>query len=116
MCVEDYSHRFTAEQLEVTLQGNIYQRDSTSAPYYFAVWSRGSGDPYVFRTLDAFRSMTGQDRNSRLLEGRQAVFSDGRAVADVRSLTASVAQPLPSRIAVLVGRPTNHKHLGAWFD
>jgi len=116
VCVEDYSHRFTAEQLQVTLQGNIYQRDSTSAPYYFAVWSRGSGDPYVFRTLDAFRSMTGQDRNSRLLEGRQAVFSDGRAVADVRSLTASVAQPLPSRIAVLVGRPTNHKHLGAWFD
>ena len=118
VCVEDYSHRFTAEQLQVTLQGNIYQRQSANSPYWFAIWSRGSinPNPYVFTSIQAFRTTTNQDRNSRLLEGQPAVSPNGRAVPSVRALTSSVAQPLPTRIAVLVGRRTNHKHLGAWFD
>lgn len=118
VCVEDYSHQYTAEQLKVTLQGNVYQRNSSNAPYLFAIWSRGSlhRDPSVFTSLTAFRTATGQDRNSQLLQGQPAVWASGRPVAAVSSMSASVAEPIPERIAILVNRPTNTRHLGAWFD
>ena len=53
LCVEDYSKQLTAEQMQVTALGNVYQRPTTSSPTWVAVWSTGAGNPKVFTTLAA---------------------------------------------------------------
>ncbi|MBA3398910.1 MAG: right-handed parallel beta-helix repeat-containing protein [Acidimicrobiia bacterium] len=116
VCVEDYSRRFTAEQLQVSLDNNVYQRPTSTSPYWFAVWSRGTVvNPYVFTTLSWFRSATGRDRASRLVQGDPIVFPDGAARPRLREMTADVATGITPRIADETGRSVGTRYLGAWF-
>lgn len=67
VCVEDHSHRFSANQLDIDLDGNRYYRSSVSRPAWVAVWSRGPGNPEVFTSLADFRKRTGQEVHGREL-------------------------------------------------
>lgn len=116
LCVEDYSHEFTAEQMRVRANGNVYQRDNRQTPLWLAVWSRGPGDPAVYQTLAAFRKATGQDSRSISLVGTEAVTSSGLATRAVGQSAPAVAIPLPSAIASLVGQPAGAKHLGSFVQ
>jgi nitrous oxidase accessory protein NosD len=114
LCVEDYSGRFTAEQMGVTSKGNVYQRNSNVAPGWAFVWSRGTGDPDVYDTLSQFRDATGQEDPGTLLNGTRAVTADDGLTSAVRALEPSVAQPVPSWVAQMVGASAGDHHLGAW--
>lgn len=114
VCVEDYSHARSGEQMKVKLDGNVYQRASESSPRWFAVWSRGAGDPSVHDTLEQFQAATGQEGSSLGLTG-SAVFADGWSLAEnVASMQPAIALPLPGTLASLVGESTGERSLGAW--
>ncbi|MDQ6642432.1 MAG: right-handed parallel beta-helix repeat-containing protein, partial [Actinomycetota bacterium] len=68
VCVEDYSHVFSAEQMQVRLRTNIYNR-TTGWPTWFAIWSRGPGNPAVYASLSAFQAASGQDGGSYSFDG-----------------------------------------------
>lgn len=115
VCVEDYSRQYTAEQLRVSLQGNVYQRDTTSKPSTVIVWARGSANPATFSSLAAFTASTGQESRGLALDGVEAVGADGTITSRVSSVQSSVAEPLASEIAALIGQPAGTKRLGAFL-
>lgn len=114
LCVEDYSHEFSAEQMRVRAEGNVYQRDRAGDPRWVAVWSRGKGDPSVYTSLTGFRSATGQERDSLEIVGSEAVGRNAGPRAPVTRAVARVAQPLPADAARLAGQTPGVRYLGAF--
>ncbi len=114
LCVEDYSSsgKRSAEQMQVTAVGNVYNRPSGSAPTWLVVWSRGGTNPAVFTTLSAFRTGSGQEATGQSVDGPAVVTASGVPTSALPS--AGSAQALPADIAALVGQAAGTKHLGAW--
>ena len=115
LCVEDYSGRFSADELGVSASGNVYARTDRNDPTWMVVWSQGRGNPDVFTSLDAFKSATGQEERGLEVTGRPAVTAGLRTTSEVRATTAKVAVPLPAALARDLGREPGATHLGAWF-
>ncbi|RKS90034.1 parallel beta helix pectate lyase-like protein [Microbacterium sp. AG790] len=99
LCVEDYSHRFAASELNIRSDGNIFQRTGALQPAWLVVWSRGAANmnPFVFTTLEEYRTTTGQDVHSISIEGRPVTTVTGSLLGDVPRV--GVAQPRPPRAA-----------------
>lgn len=114
LCVEDYSHQQSAEQMGIVTNGNVYQRTVASQPSWAIVWSRGAGNPAVYTSVASWTAATGQDRHSLVLDGTAALTVLRAPLARVTAAVATVAQPLPSNIAGLVGRAFGTRALGAW--
>lgn len=114
LCVEDYSHQYSAAQLKITTDGNVYQRPSATAPSWAVIWSRGAGDPAVYTTFAAFTAATGQEAHSLALDGVAALAGKLQLAPGVSAAADQVAQPLPSAVASLIGQPAGVRHLGAW--
>jgi len=114
LAVEDYSHWHSAEQMGITLTGNVYQRTSAGSPTWLIVWSRGAGDPAVFNSLAQFTAATGQDRTSRSFDGQDVLSAGFAPLPLVTSLTSALAQPLPAATAALTGEPAGSLRIGAW--
>ncbi len=114
LCVQDYTHRFTAEALDIRTNGNAYQRSTSRTPSRLVLWSRGAGAPALFATIPDFRSATGQEASHLALTGKRAVTSTFHPTAVVRRRAHQVAQPLPADIAAACGRSTGARWLGAW--
>lgn len=113
LCVEDYTHDRSAEQMGVRVEGNVYRRREPNAPSWVVVWSSGRQNPYVYTDLAPFRRTSGQERYGRLVADALVRY-DGRPTARLRSMTAGVARPLPSSVAPLVKRSAGTRHLGHW--
>ncbi|MDQ1583766.1 MAG: hypothetical protein QOF36_1820, partial [Microbacteriaceae bacterium] len=115
VCVEDYGHQLSAEQMRISNNGNVYQRTSTSSPTWAAIWSRGAGDPAVYTSIGAYKTATGQDARSIALDVTPAVVAGGwQLTSAVDAQTGAIALPLPSNIATLVGQPASTVHIGIW--
>lgn len=114
LCVEDYSGRWTAEELGIDANGNVYQRPRASAPQWVVVWSRGAGDPAVFTSVRDFEIATGRERQHLDLVGTAAVTPSLRPSPLVRSRQSAVAVALARRPARMLDRPPGTRHIGAW--
>ncbi|MFB9798467.1 nitrous oxide reductase family maturation protein NosD [Arthrobacter citreus] len=117
LCVEDYSREFTAEQLRVTAQGNVYHRVNAQQPSWAVVWSGGKSNASVYTGIAAFRAATGQEKTHLELTGPSPLapntFAANRTVQDQ---AGAVAVPLPASIAGLAGQPSGARHLGAFTN
>jgi len=115
LCVEDYTDRFTAEQIGVRASGNVYQRAAADRPRWAVVWSRGAGNPATFDTVAEFRQRTGQEARHLELVGTRAVTASYRPTTAVRKRTG-IAEPTPTRLARIARVRAGGQHLGAWVD
>ena len=114
VCVEDYSRMFTGAQMVSATNGNLYQRDSSSAPKWFGVWSRGTiVNPAVFNTLTEFSASTGQERASRLVEGSSVVTPRFQLDPTFAAAQGGTAQAVPSAVAQVSHLNAGSKLLGA---
>ena len=75
LCVEDYSHQQSAEQMKITSNGNVFQRPNAIQPTWAVVWSRGAGNPMVYNKISEYVAATGQDRNSISVDSGQVVLT-----------------------------------------
>jgi hypothetical protein len=116
LCVEDYSHQETAAQMKISANGNVYNRQSASAPTWLTVWSAGAGNPNVYTTLAAFKAATGQEARSREYTGSTVVLGSGDLDSAVQDIAPSIALGLPGTVAGAIGRSSGAVHLGAWND
>ncbi len=114
LCVEDYSHQRSAQQMQINSNGNVFQRTSTAKPIWLVVWSRGAGNPAVYTKLGDYVAATGQDRQSLSIDSGQALSGVATPLATVTAAAARVAQPLPPAVATLLGKPAGSLTLGAW--
>ena len=80
LCAEDFSNKESAESMRIKLNGNVYNRTSSSAPTLLTVWSRGSTSPATFTTLAGFKSGTGQESRGREYTGSAVVSASGAAI------------------------------------
>ncbi|GAA4422114.1 hypothetical protein GCM10023169_16030 [Georgenia halophila] len=115
LCVEDFSGRWTAAEMDVTALGNVYQRPDDTSPRWIVVWSRRNEDPYVFRSVAAFRRTVYQEDTGAELTGISALSEGLQPLPVLERLDGYVAQPLPEELAELVGRPEGDRHLGTWI-
>lgn len=117
LCVEDYSREFTAEQLRVTAQGNVYHRVNAQQPGWAVVWSGGKSNARVYTGIAAFRAATGQEKTHLEITG-PSPLAPGTLIANrtVQDQAGAVAVPLPAPIAGLAGQPTGARHLGAFTN
>ena len=76
LCVEDFSGRWTAAEMDVTALGNVYHRASASAPKWIVVWARRSKDPYVFRSVSQFSRTAHQEDSGVMYTGRPILTDD----------------------------------------
>lgn len=109
LCVQDATHQRTAEQMNVTANGNVYNRVSATSPAALVAWSTGAGIQN-FPSLAAFQAATGQDRVSVAMDGPSVVDGNGKLVS---SLPTTLAQPLPAAVAATVGLPAGTRQVGA---
>ena len=119
LCVEDFSHRFSAGQLRIVTDGNVYQRPSRTQPRWLVVWSRGPGDPARYETMlgeGGLRVNTGQERIGRVLNGDPALTDLLKPTSLVKSLVPSTAYPRPRWLAEALGVGTGGRYLGAWLS
>lgn len=114
LCVEDYSNRFSAAQLHVSADANVYQRQSSDAPRWLVVWSRGKGDPAVFTTLQQMQTATGQERQGQMLTGTAAVVGSYAPADMVNALALRTAYGAPGWVADAAHVSPGAKRLGSW--
>ncbi len=114
LCVEDYSHQFSAEQMKVTAQGNVYHRVTSAAPRWSVVWSNGASNPSVFTTAAHFRRATGQGGGFLEMTGTSPLGAGYMPTMAVKSKAFSVAVPLPASLAANAGLTSGVRHLGAF--
>lgn len=114
LCVEDYSHERSAGQMNVTSNGNVYQRISSSSPEWLVVWSKGVGNPAVYKTLPEFTAATGQDKTSYAVDGTPVLVDRKTLTSSVSSMTETIAQPLTASVALIVGKPAGTRHIGVF--
>jgi len=108
LAVEDYTYTRSAEQMRISSDGNVYLRDSASAPGSVVLWAQGTSKPRAFSTVSSFAAATGQEAHSLSQDGV------GKPSPITPATTATTAQPLPAAIAVAIGRPVGERHLGAY--
>lgn len=114
LCVEDFTGRMDAGDLDLTVAGNLYHRPDSQSPKWLMVWASGQKDPYVFRSLAQFSKTVGRTDPGRLLTGAPVLTSTLEALPAVRRLDSSVASPIPAPLASRAGVPDGEQHLGAW--
>lgn len=113
LCVEDYSQQMSAEQMRVSSDANMYQRNDTSSPRWIAVWERaGTTAPFVFTRLADLTKATRQEVRGREFVGTPVLDSAGRTLSSIQGLASSLAEPMPSQIAAAIGWTTGTKALG----
>ncbi|WP_055810980.1 right-handed parallel beta-helix repeat-containing protein [Leifsonia sp. Root112D2] len=113
LCIEDYSHQYSAAQMQVSSDGNIYQRPSANAPTWLVVWSQSAGNPSVYNSLSQFTAATGQESHSRAFDSANAVKATV-LTPQASAFVSAVALPLPANVAGLVGQSAGTRHLGTW--
>ncbi|WP_349899818.1 right-handed parallel beta-helix repeat-containing protein [Parafrigoribacterium soli] len=114
LCVEDYSHERSAQQMHVTANGNVYQRVDAAHPNWAVVWSRGTGNPAVYTSVSEFSKATGQEKNNVAVDGAAVLRGLSTLTSRVTSEVQRVARPLPAAIGKVVGESSGAQHLGAW--
>ena len=115
LCVEDYSRKESAEQMNITTNGNIYNRASTASPSWLSIWSRGTSNPSVFTSLAAMRSATGQETRGREHSNGPVVTKTGQLAATIADVASVIALPLPVDVASAAGAPSGRATLGAFL-
>jgi parallel beta-helix repeat protein len=109
LCVQDFSHEFTADQMGTAVDSNVFQVNTSG---WAVVWSKGPGDPAVFTTVAQFAAATGRQVHSLVVS--QAPADINGLMTQAVTSAASIATALPANVAAAVGEPTGSKHLGAW--
>ena len=105
LCVEDFSGRWTAAEMDVTALGNVYYRADAVSPKWIVVWARRDKDPFVFTTVDQFRAQVHQEETGRLLSGPAILTEDFRLRQPAgKKLIGAIAQPMPEELAEQRGR------------
>ena len=114
LCMEDYSHAFSAAGLNTVAANNVFQRPTTSNPGWIAIWSRGAGNPAIYSSLQAFQAGSGQGGSSTEIVGPSLVTAAGGLTSTAVAQTGAVATAPPAQVTSLAGKPAGVPHLGDW--
>ncbi|PSL36891.1 parallel beta-helix repeat protein [Labedella gwakjiensis] len=105
VCVDDNTKQMTAEAMGISLNGNLYERESEYSPTTLVRWGQGKAKAKTFSDLAEFTAATGHDKASALSEGRDLFNANLSLTSAGKSAVATVVpRGLPSSIAALIGQ------------
>jgi hypothetical protein len=110
MLVQDITNKMTAAQMNLSFKANAYHRTSASAPSDFICWANGSGLS-SYKSLDSFRSATGQDAQSVAFEGTSILTGAYKLTSAASASAAPVA--VNATVAGLMGVNSGWTGMGA---
>ncbi|MHC6176420.1 right-handed parallel beta-helix repeat-containing protein [Glutamicibacter sp. X7] len=113
LAVEDYSHEFSAAEMEISTDHNTYHRLSSGTPRWSTVWSAGAGDPQVYTNLAAFQSAHRQESGSAEVTASSVLDAEHNLTSAIAERNGS-ALGLPSDLATLTGLSADSKQMGAY--
>lgn len=116
LCVEDHSHRFSARQLHIYSNANVYQVPNQAKPRWLIVWSRGPGNPATYNSLVSLRSATAREHRGILLTQQPALNSRQKPTAAVTEQVQGNAYKVPAWVASAAHVRVGTKHFGAWIS
>jgi parallel beta-helix repeat protein len=111
---QDTEKKLYGNDFGITSDANLYARTSATSPSNFACWANGSAGTQGIKTLESFRSVTGGDGASRLIEGVPVVGSTFGLTPQVAASNGVAPEPLPSSIASSLGVPAGSTWVGAF--
>ncbi|MBA3780858.1 MAG: right-handed parallel beta-helix repeat-containing protein [Nocardioides sp.] len=112
LCVEEYSRRWSASQLQITADGNLYYRKGNEdAP--LLLWAGDRGRTMGFATIGGFRAATGQESRGRVFTRAPLSGLKHRPTERVASVAHKVALRIPGPVAALLGLSRGSRALGA---
>jgi trimeric autotransporter adhesin len=114
VAVQDNSGQYTAAGLDVTLNGNAYQRATATTPATLVLWGqRGNNVATGFDTLRAFRRATGQESSGVELPFASAASRSWLGSSATDSSVGATNPPVPAAILALLGWTSSAEPLGA---
>lgn len=109
---QDTTLRWSGKHFGITMDSNLYHRLNSSSPSNFICWANGSAGTQSFKTLDSFRTHSGGDKKSLLLEGTTPLTSTHGLTATAKTRASGAASSLPSAVATQIGATTGTTELG----
>ncbi|QCB94428.1 right-handed parallel beta-helix repeat-containing protein [Cellulomonas shaoxiangyii] len=109
--VHDFQQQAYAKDLAITFAGNLYQRSTAKDPSRLVQWAAGP-QLVSYSTLADFRSATGNDATSKLVEGSAVVAADLTLAATGRTAAQGVPVAVTDSVAGALGVPSGWKGLG----
>jgi hypothetical protein len=117
VCAYDSSGRWSARDLRITSDGNLYQRAVAVNPSPLFRWGTSPGQETLFWTAEDLRGETGHESRGRLVRPRDEigpiVSANWRPSPLATARQRRVAVAIPTRIAKLLGVADHVRHLGA---
>lgn len=113
---QDYESKMLGNSFGVSLNNNVYHRQSVSAPSNFACWANGASGTRSFKTMADFSSFTGNDTRSAEWNGAAIVGSDLMLRADVVASPRATLAGLPTDVATAVGVKAGSTRLGPFSE
>ena len=114
VCVEDYTQRFSAADLDIRSDANVYQPAPGTSYRYPVLWGNAAGRPLVFYSIPDLRAATGQERSGRT-SSATLLTRDARPTRALRELGHRVALAQPSWLRSMLGHgAVAPSYLGAW--
>lgn len=101
-CVLDDRRLSTAAQMNVTFDGNVFQRTAPNRPSTLIRWAGGSGGAVDFPTLGAMKSAVGQEASGA------EVIAPSLAAATI----PRAGVPVPAAVASILGLATGTARVG----
>ena len=114
LCVIDYTHRFSAADLDLVVNGDVLQRRDRRTPFMTVIWPLTKQSSVGFPTAGSFVKASGQELSHLALTGKAAVTHTFQPTTRVRQEAATVARPLPEWLASVAHRTVGERTLGAW--
>lgn len=108
---QDLTSRWFGNDFGISQDANLYHRASASSPTNFACWAAGSSGTRGITSIEEFRSVTGGDAKSVLVQGAPVVDPGSWQLTAASPVTA--AYPLPSNIATALGVSAQTSAIGA---
>ena len=113
--VQAYDKSWSASSVISSSNGNVFAQPSAGVPSAAVIWSVANANPNRYATVPSYVAATGKDSASLAMTG-SPVTSSLTPSSTVAAKDATVAQPLPSAVAGLVGQSSGTRHLGAWVS
>lgn len=109
---QDYQTKMFGNDFGLTMNNNVYHRQSASAPSNFACWANGTAGTRSFKTLEDFSAFTGNDKNSALWMGEAVTNGDLSVKSNVLSSPRAALAGLPADVATAIGAKAGEKRIG----
>ena len=111
MLAQDLTTKWLGSQFGISQDANLYHRSSASAPANFACWADGPKGTRGVTTIEEFRSLTGGDGKSVLVEGPSVVDPETWSLTSANPVTGTYA--LPGKIAAALDVSLQTRTVGA---